>query len=308
MTELFLISGFLGAGKTTAVNRLLKCFHDKSVGVIVNEYGRVGVDGSLVSGNIVSEITNGSIFCSCRSDQFEQALTQMLAKMCDVIVVEASGLSNPDAIDKVLARRSDRDTFTYRGNICLIDAPRLHKVLYTTVVVPKQIAAADLLIINKVDLVSNEEVLALQAELLQRRPDARQLLTTYVQFDCRDVCDRLTRVNDATKDGEIHTQDLTLRKAIVTFSDQLTLMDLEIFLSELSPKSWRIKGYVDVEHHLLFVDAVGDHVTISEYGTAAQCIPPQGLVVLWGKGEQAGRVLRTVIEEIPAVKEVSYGS
>ena len=160
MTDFYLITGFLGAGKTTLLRALLPLFADKRVRLIINEFGKVGLDGALLSGYQadVSEIVNGSIFCVCRLDQFEAALNEAVADAPDVIFVETSGLSDPGTIRSILAVREQAGALRYRGAICLVDAPRFQKVLETARACKKQLAVADLVLINKCDRVTKDEL------------------------------------------------------------------------------------------------------------------------------------------------------
>ena len=306
MTSIYLITGFLGAGKTTAVNRLSACFKDQKIGVIVNEYGRTGVDSENILSGQVTEITNGSIFCACRADQFDDALGRILALTPDVILVEASGLSNPASIDAVLRRRPDNEMFIFRGVVCLIDAPRLHKVIDTALVVPKQIDAADLLVINKADLVSKEDLKTLTADLSRRRPDVPLLTTAFADIPCEAVCN-LKRIRPAGADGAAHSQDLTLRKALITFQPgTLEPTELKALVAVLAAASWRVKGRVThPDGRMTDVDAVGEQIRFSE---ADEGRPQNHLIVLWGTGQAAARMLRSLPEQMPAVLRIDYGS
>ena len=104
MSRLYLITGFLGAGKTTFLKQFMKQFSSERMHIIVNEFGKEGIDGELLSelGIALDEINNGSIFCSCRLDKFENVLQQVLQEKPDVIIVEASGLSDPTNVKKII--------------------------------------------------------------------------------------------------------------------------------------------------------------------------------------------------------------
>lgn len=107
MSRLYLITGFLGAGKTIFLKQFMKQFSSERMHIIVNEFGKEGIDGELLSelGIALDEINNGSIFCSCRLDKFENVLQQVLQEKPDVIIVEASGLSDPTNVKKILNQR-----------------------------------------------------------------------------------------------------------------------------------------------------------------------------------------------------------
>lgn len=122
-------------------------FSGRRIWLIINEFGKVGVDGALLQEvkAVMAEITNGSIFCSCRLDRFEDELRRAVAAAPDVILVEASGLADPTNIQRVLSEK-DFAKIRYKGSVCLVDVPRLEKVLYTARVCPKQIGISSLIL------------------------------------------------------------------------------------------------------------------------------------------------------------------
>lgn len=139
MSRLYLITGFLGAGKTTFLKQFMKQFSSERMHIIVNEFGKEGIDGELLSelGIALDEINNGSIFCSCRLDKFKNVLQQVLQEKPDVIIVEASGLSDPTNVKKILNQREKFPGLEYMGCVCLLDARQFPKVYETAVVVKK---------------------------------------------------------------------------------------------------------------------------------------------------------------------------
>ena len=97
MGKLYLITGFLGAGKTTFLKNFIRLFAGQKIQLIINEFGQAGVDGVLLSdlGAYLNEIAGGPVFCSCRLDPFENGLRKSADIHSDVIQVEATGLSVP---------------------------------------------------------------------------------------------------------------------------------------------------------------------------------------------------------------------
>ncbi len=124
--KLYVLTGFLGAGKTTLLLHLLEHFADKKIGVIQNEFGRLGVDGPRLrqDGIEMVEINRGSIFCSCLKLSFVQALAELGKRDLDFLFVESSGLSDPSNIREILSAVAELgvNSLKFCGVICLIDA------------------------------------------------------------------------------------------------------------------------------------------------------------------------------------------
>ena len=170
MSELYLITGFLGAGKTTFLKNFIRLFAGRKIQLIVNEFGNEGVDGPLLSelGAYLSEISGGSVFCSCRIDQFEKVLRQSAGIHADVILVEASGLSDPTGVRKLFTQSDRFPGIEYQGAVCLVDAVRFPKLYATARTCVKQLAASDAAVVNKVDR-ANAEQLAVTLSLIRGR-------------------------------------------------------------------------------------------------------------------------------------------
>lgn len=153
MSRLYLITGFLGAGKTTFLKNFIRLFAGRKIQLIINEFGQEGVDGVLLSslGAYLNEISGGSVFCSCRLDQFENVLRKSADIDPEVILVEASGLSDPTGVRKLFSQTDRFPHIEYQGAVCLVDAVRFPKLYATARTSVKQLASSDVALVNKVD-------------------------------------------------------------------------------------------------------------------------------------------------------------
>ena len=156
-----LIAGFLGAGKTTLLNRVLNGEHGRRIGVLVNDFGEINIDSQLISsveGETVS-LTNGCVCCSIRDD-LVSAIEQLLQlEPCpDMIVVETSGVSDPKAAAMAVVMSTRLAAATQLDAIItVIDASEVLELDEVNgKLAEDQIAVADITIINKTDLVTNE--------------------------------------------------------------------------------------------------------------------------------------------------------
>lgn len=168
------ISGFLGAGKTTLVNHLLSQNRQFRIGVVVNEFGEVGIDGQLIVAEqeALIEINNGCVCCTVRAD-LVASVRQMLdlaGDRLDRLIIETSGLADPaPVLQTFLADPDLRSRVELESVITVVDALHLGGQL-SDEIVREQIAFADTLILNKTDLVSQDALASIghQVRLINR--------------------------------------------------------------------------------------------------------------------------------------------
>lgn len=170
------LSGFLGAGKTTLLNRILRGTTGRRYAVIVNEYGELGIDGSLVVGaeEEVHELNNGCVCCKVRGD-----LVRVIGSLVrrpvrfDGILIESSGLADPAPVlqtlhfDDFLRQHTRPDSV-----ICVADSRHLAHQLRTAPEAAAQLAQADLVLLNKTDLARPEELAVSEIAVSSVNPTA----------------------------------------------------------------------------------------------------------------------------------------
>lgn len=294
MVRFYLITGFLGAGKTTFLKEFIRQLQPCRLRLIVNEFGREGIDGKLLQnlGAVVDEINNGSIFCSCRLDKFEEALENALKDPPEAIVVEASGLSDPTGIRKILADQERFGQLEFMGSICLADATSFQKVFHTARVCKKQISIADLILLNKTDLASPEQLEETETLIRSQYPDRLLYRTDHGKL----LPEWLARMNPAD-DGEqasAHPKDITLQKALITLSGSLSRLQLEGFIKLFLEDTYRVKGFVTLEGGVWLVDCVGALLKLEPYEGAAGAL--NQLVALSGQGMSLRKSIQKAVE------------
>jgi G3E family GTPase len=175
-----ILTGFLGAGKTTLLNHLIGTAEGERIAVIVNEYGEVGIDGQLIveTEDEVIELNNGCVCCTVRGDLIG-AIGKLLAsgRPIDRIIIETSGLADPAPViqsfilDETLSRGVALDAI-----VTVVDARHVMQQLPLDEAA-EQIAFADVLVLNKVDLQPESALAAVEKELRVRNPLARIVRT-----------------------------------------------------------------------------------------------------------------------------------
>lgn len=175
---LTILTGFLGAGKTTLLNRILTADHGLKIAVLVNDFGAINIDSELivgVEGEAIS-MANGCICCTMREDLLVTAIGIMhRPNPPDYLIIEASGVSDPWAIVDTFLLPQLRPLFDLDSIVTLVDAEQVRQNREYTGLVIDQIAAADIVVINKVDLVSAEELCLVREWVQAIVPRARIL-------------------------------------------------------------------------------------------------------------------------------------
>ena len=291
--ELYLITGFLGAGKTTFIKQLIRLFRDRRIYLIINEFGKVGVDGALLRelGAAMAQINNGSIFCSCRLDQFEAALQQAAEAAPEVILVEASGLSDPTNIREILGAEAYRG-MDYRGSVCLVDPGTFGKVVHTARMCRKQVAASSLALINKADLASQQELADTERLLWEIAPGLAVRSTSYGAFDPQ----WLELIRPCRSEHGETSPDLTLQKACVVLKPGMEKKQLMGFLSLLADDTHRIKGFAELADGTYLVDCVASCQQAVPYEGEVEEGSMNRLVLLAGQGMALRRRLKEARE------------
>ncbi|NJM90872.1 MAG: GTP-binding protein, partial [Myxococcales bacterium] len=173
------LTGFLGSGKTTLLNRILTENHGKRIAVIENEFGEIGIDQALVinADEEVFEMNNGCICCTVRGD-----LIRILGNLMkrrdkfDHILVETTGMADPGPVAQTFFVDDDlRGLFSLDGIVTLVDAKHVHLHLDDSNECKEQIAFADVLVLNKTDLVSERELDQLERRVTSMNSMAKVL-------------------------------------------------------------------------------------------------------------------------------------
>ncbi len=187
------LTGYLGAGKTTLLNRILSESHGHKYAVIVNEFGEIGIDNDLVVGadEEVFEMNNGCICCTVRGDlvRIIDGLMRRKGKF-DAIIVETTGLADPAPVaqtffvDEAVGRKTKLDAV-----VTVADARWLNDRLKDAPEAKNQIAFADVILINKTDLVAPDELAEVEARIRGLNPYAKLHLTERCKVPLQEVLD-----------------------------------------------------------------------------------------------------------------------
>ena len=202
------LTGYLGAGKTTLLNRILSENHGKKYAVIVNEFGEIGIDNDLIIGadEEVFEMNNGCICCTVRGDLIRilDGLMKRKGKF-DAIIVETTGLADPAPVAQTFFVDQDvGDATKLDAVVTVTDAKWLKDRLTDAPEAKNQIAFADVIILNKTDLVTPDELAEVEASIRAINPYAKLHKTTRCDLPIAELLDRnafdLDRILDIEPD------------------------------------------------------------------------------------------------------------
>jgi len=246
-----LLTGFLGAGKTTVVNALLSNSQHMKIGVVVNEFGALGVDGKLIAGSYgpVVELSNGCVCCSTGEDLLK-GLNQMLGNYgeLDCIVIETSGLADPspvvDAIHQGRLARAAR----IAGVVTVIDAANFDENLERAEAAFRQIVAADLFLINKCDLVEDAVPSAIKLGLSRLNPLAPSISCVRGQTPAAVLLE-VERGNHGAGVREHCAHDTRFESAAVWTPRPLDTHRFNTWLDSLPNTIYRAKGLLRFQDH-----------------------------------------------------------
>ena len=207
-TPVTVLTGFLGAGKTTLLNRILTEPHGRKFAVIVNEFGEVGIDNDLIvdTDEEVFEMNNGCICCTVRGDLIRIIETLMRRRdRFDGILIETTGLADPAPVAQTFFVDEDVRAKTRLDSIItVVDAKHLLGEIDQAHEAQEQLAFADTIILNKVDLVSEEEIAAVEERIRRLNPAAAIIRSQRCDVDIAALLDRhafdLTRILEVEPD------------------------------------------------------------------------------------------------------------
>jgi G3E family GTPase len=240
-------TGYLGAGKTTALNALLKTpwVRSKSVALIINEFGSVGVDGKIIEPGSYPkyEINRGSIFCICTKTDFVKYLTEISGNIKpDLLIIEATGIAETRDIESFIKEPHLKGMFKVKANLCILDAVNFTKTAPYFKPVTSQLRWADCVIINKTDLVSDTELERLKALAADYNGKAKIITAERGVFDPGfiDDIEHIVRDEQAleTAPEPIFSLSFSEKKKV----DEKALLNL---IEELGQKLLRLKGNID---------------------------------------------------------------
>ena len=258
--KLYVLTGFLGAGKTSLLLHILEEFSDKKLAVIQNEFGKTGIDGSILEKKelTIKEINRGSIFCSCLQLSFVDALAEMSKGDMEYLFVESSGLADPSNIRDILKSVEvlAGDVYDFQGVICLIDGVHFPKQVKDTETVDRQLKHCDVAIVNKMDLISEEQYKKVLSLIREVNPHCQVLSCAHGQADLSFMEEAFLQGDWAFSEESLNTVDNKPKTISLLCSENVEKRRFQQFLQAILPECYRIKGFFLLDRSWMQVDVV----------------------------------------------------
>jgi G3E family GTPase len=256
------ITGFLGAGKTTLVNHILQEQHGQKIAVIVNEFGEIGIDGQLIVSDRdeqLVEFNNGCLCCTVREDLVRTLENLTQRTDLDAILIETTGLADPAPVASTFIVADEvKSRFGLDAFVTVVDAPNLQRNLLDSHEAKEQIAFADVILINKTDLVMIEDLMQIEYQIRGLNPIAKIYYTEYGSIDLSlilgtkafDLAIKL-EVDPTFLDDLEHTHDSTVDSFTLASGKLIDMNKFMLWMNGLAQEKgedlYRTKGLFNAQ-------------------------------------------------------------
>jgi len=267
-SDFFLITGFLGSGKTTFLKYILNTIGEKyRIAIIQNEFAPTGVDGKELKDTGIKfhleEINNGSVFCVCQLGTFGSVMEKLLERYNpEMIFLEASGLADPVNIIELLQFGILQQKLNLRHIYAIADASNFFRSANMPERYRHQLMIADTIILNKTDR-CKEGVEKFENEIRQLNPFANVIKTEYCKALLPDILKQTQNNHKPAKRffGSKSAGRPDINTCVLRTHDKISETNLHDFIAELIPDSLRVKGFVNLsDGRTTAVQTVFEHI------------------------------------------------
>lgn len=263
-----LLLGFLGAGKTTLLQTILAHgVGDERVAVIVNEFGAVGVDGEILAGRALDtiELASGCICCSLKGPLLDAIEELAETGAPERLLIEASGVAQPDDLAAALVDPALAGKVELAPIITLVDAARFRRMVSSLgSFYAEQVTRADIVIVNKIDLASADEVEAVRAEIAALNPRASIAFAERCDVEVDNLFDGWSHFQPRSPESPVKIHDhINMISFVIELISEWDLADIEEKFDLLPKDVWRIKGFARIDGQSQLVQYAGGGLEIS---------------------------------------------
>ena len=276
-TKLYVLTGFLGSGKTTALLKILDQLKDHRIGIIQNEFGKLGIDGTILRrGDIeMTEINRGSIFCSCLKLNFVQALAEMAAKNFEYLFVESSGWGDPSNVMEILEAAKVVSGYEYhlKGVICFVDAVNFLDQVKDEESAFRQLKHCSLAVMTKTDLADERQAAQVREKIREINPVCRILTSVKGELEESLLTQELKEGLWAEPEETTNSIETKPKSIFMEYKGEVEKERLDQFLREISSDVHRVKGFCRLkEMGWTQVDVVGSLIDYKQAETEEETL------------------------------------
>jgi G3E family GTPase len=253
-----ILTGFLGAGKTTLLNYILKQQNTYKFGIIVNEVGAIGIDGQLVenASDEMVQLNNGCVCCTVRKDLVKGVQRLLQRGGFDYLLVETTGIADPGPVAQTFLNIPQLTKYVRLDSIItVVDAEQIGKQMKETETAREQIAMADFILVNKIDLVNESELASVEDVIRDLNPHAELFRTGHSQANLAQLLDmnafdvdRKLAIDPKFLDELEHRHHSDIASMAFKFDRPFVIEKFEHFVQDLSSKEkvYRSKGIIAI--------------------------------------------------------------
>jgi len=264
MIPTILLTGFLGTGKTTLLNRLIEHYKSKRTVLLINEFGKVGIDGELlVDGNYEKiELNKGSLFCICvRTDFIFEVETIATQIKPEFLIIEATGLADTSEMEKMLSLPNLRNHINLKSCICLIDCQNFMKIKDILRAPITQVQSADIVLLNKIDLVSEEQIEQVENAVKSISQDIPIIRSQFAEFSLIEL-DKITHPEIDTEGDLGEGRPDPVASITLEAQGNFTQQGWNQFRNFVGSNFMRLKGFISIDGKSFHIDATMDQFLI----------------------------------------------
>lgn len=245
-----ILTGFLGAGKTSLLNQLIKKHPEKKFAIIENEFGETGIDGGLIkaASDAIFELSSGCICCTL-GDDFLHTLENLLGSSYefDYLLIETTGIADPTSIiDAFVSGTSVQERFRIDSVVCVVDAVNVEDLIDEQPEVRKQLALADLVLLNKSDSVHADYLMEVEKMVREVNPMANICRTSFGQVDAVEVLDSNSFSGEAIEKSALAFCKISPDANVQTKSFIHNPYKKEVHRHDITSVGFTFKGSFDV--------------------------------------------------------------
>ena len=224
-----IITGFLGSGKTTLLNNIIKNESEINFAIIENEFGEINIDKDLIIGveDNIYDLKNGCVCCTL-NDEFANTILELFSsgRKFNHLIVETTGIADPNMVAASFYEKIIRDNLYFNGTVCVVDASTFEEKFYRENIMLRQISFADIILLNKCDLASEEEIKNAVSVSKKLNPESRIITSINCNSDTKNILDINAYEHKAINTEPVHIQEDIYSSYAFTFDEEF---DADLF-------------------------------------------------------------------------------